>query len=216
VLASTAVRHRVVDYGANRSSAFTASRLNSVIWQLLRERAALAIKLRLVGNERSFQAFDAKSSEARFRRGIAVPIAALTVVLALKLSPWMLLLLPVPVVLMVLSQVEQQEATSELFEAVIHGQIKSSSIEAMEAEIAQQNASYLSDVVHADDLLPWRPREQSVSGTRSRPDVALHYASTSAANELNANIALVWRGIPSTTQKSGAASEERDGVASPQ
>jgi hypothetical protein len=120
---------------------------------MLQERRALAVKLRISGNEMMYQAYDARDSEAQFRRGLVVPLSALIGTLGWFSVHGFYLLAIVPFMLVVLAQSSQQESISELFQAVIQGQITSSAASRLRENVDKQELDPLDDYLFIDQLV---------------------------------------------------------------
>jgi hypothetical protein len=100
-----------------------------IAYDLFREEAALANRLRMQANKEVYQSYDAKIAEANFRQAVSLPLAALIIVVATNVSFLWLGALVVPVILIVLSVSARKEARSELIEAVIGELIESTTIQ---------------------------------------------------------------------------------------
>ncbi|MGY1733902.1 hypothetical protein ACI798_20525 [Geodermatophilus sp. SYSU D01045] len=99
-----------------------------IAYDLYREEAALANRLRMQSNQEVYQSYDAKVAEANFRQAVSLPLGVLIVVLAINVSWLWFAALVVPVLLLILSGSARKEARSELVEAVIGKLIESTTV----------------------------------------------------------------------------------------
>ncbi|MGW5188934.1 hypothetical protein ACWEOO_06750 [Kribbella sp. NPDC004138] len=103
-----------------------------VVRQVLGEMPQLVTRLHIQDRERLYHAYDRLASEADLRANLVVPAFALVVVLtATTGNAWWLLGTPVPVVFSLHAADKRRRARSEVIQALIHGQIESSTLSAL-------------------------------------------------------------------------------------
>lgn len=107
-----------------------------IAYHVERELSGVVAKLQVFDKEQLYQSYDRSVSEAQFRTGIAMPLLALDIVLAVRGPWWSIIGLLLPVVLLWQAEVKNREATRIAYESIVHGIIPSSTITSLKEAAA--------------------------------------------------------------------------------